>query len=311
MASQERGGLSQLLCTRHIDRHMLDLRDVISSQIRQLLGSGENVAAIEAQRTDAGYFGPGSASWKVHGDFTSMMIGGVTALLLQMLHPGALAGVWDHSNFRQDMQGRLKRTARFIAGTTYGSTAEADRLVAHVKHIHDQVSGTLDGAPYSANDADLLTWVHVAEVSSFLAAYLRYRNPTFSPADQDRYYREYALIARKLGAVEVPDSRAAIAAYLRRVRPQLRYDERTREVADALLNQPVKPSAVAVAKLMFEAAEDLLPDWAQQMHGFHVPAVRRPAIRLGVRGLGGVFRWALTNSAEARARRRAAELGAA
>lgn len=290
---------------------MLDVRQAISGQIRQLLGSGDNVAAIEAARTDAGYFGPGSACWTVHGDFTSMMIGGVTALLLQMLHPGALAGVWDHSNFREDMAGRLKRTARFIAGTTYGSTAEADRLIAHVRAIHDQVAGVVDGAPYSANDPDLLTWVHVAEVSSFLAAYLRYRNPAFSPADQDRYYREYALVARKLGAADVPDSRAAVAAYLRRVRPQLRYDQRTREVADALLNQPVKPSARPVARLMFEAAEDLLPDWAQAMHGFRLPPARRPAIRLGVRGLGGVFRWALTNTAESRARRRAAELGAA
>jgi uncharacterized protein (DUF2236 family) len=287
---------------------MPDLRDAIANQIRQLVGSGDS--SRERVRTDTGLFGPGSACWKVHGDFTSMMVGGVTALLLQMLHPGALAGVWDHSNFREDMHGRLRRTARFIAGTTYGSVVEAEALIDHVRAIHDKVSGVLpDGAAYSANDPDLLTWVHVAEVSSFLAAHLRYKNPALPPAEQDRYYAEVAEIARRLGATDVPTSRAEVAAYLRRVRPQLRYDHRTREVARALLAQPAPTLAAApVLKMMFEAAEDLLPDWAQRLHGFRIPASRRPAVRLGMKGVGRVLRWALTNSAEARARRRAAEL---
>src|SRR6202000_2673014 len=99
-------------------------------------------------------------------------------LLMQMLHPGALAGVWDHSDFRRDMSGRLKRTARFIAGTTYGDRAEAQEFIDRVRNVHARVVGTLDdGTPYAADDPDLLTWVHVAEVSSFLAAYLRYVDP--------------------------------------------------------------------------------------------------------------------------------------
>lgn len=287
---------------------MPDLRQAIVHEIRKLVGSRD--PAVERVRTDSGLFGPGSACWKVHGDFTSMMVGGVAALLLQMLHPGALAGVWDHSNFRRDMSGRLKRTARFIAGTTYGSTAEAEALLAHVRQIHDRVAGVLpDGTPYSANDPDLLTWVHVAEVSSFLAAYIRYKDPDFPPAEQDRYFAEVALIARRLGATDVPTSRAQVQAYLREVRPKLRYDHRTREVAKALLSEPApSPAAAPFVALMFEAARDLLPEWAQRLHGFHVPAVRRPAVRLGVNGLGRVLRWALTNGAEARARRRAAEV---
>ena len=289
---------------------MPDLRKAIVGQVRQLVGAGD--PAAEQARTDSGLFGPGSACWKVHGDFTSMLVGGVTALLLQMLHPGALAGVWDHSNFRHDMRGRLRRTARFIAGTTYGSVAEAEALIDHVRRIHDRVSGVLpDGAPYSANDPDLLTWVHVAEVSSFLAAYVRYKNPAFPPADQDRYFAEVAVIAERLGATGVPKSRAAIERYLRDVRPQLRYDHRTREVARALLSEPAPTAAAApFLALVFEASRDLLPEWAQRMHGFHVPAARRPAVRLGVQGMGRVLRWALTSSAEARARRRAAELKA-
>ncbi len=144
--------------------------------------------------------------WRVHGDFPAMLAGGVSALLLQALHPLALAGVWDHSTFRTDMQGRLGRTAQFIAGTTYGSRADAMRLIERVRRIHANISGLApDGQPYAADDPALLTWVHVAEVSSFLAGYLRYVGP-LSAADQDRYYAEEATVAALLGAPDVPGS---------------------------------------------------------------------------------------------------------
>jgi uncharacterized protein (DUF2236 family) len=289
---------------------MPPLRDAIAGQVLRLVGRASGDTPFLVSTADAGFFGPQSASWKVHGDFTSMMIGGVTALLLQMLHPRALAGVWDHSDFRHDMTGRLRRTARFIAGTTYGATDEATALIAHVQKIHDRVAGTMpDGAPYSANDPDLLTWIHVAEVSSFLAAYLRYKDPGFAAADQDRYYAETALIAERLGATDVPKSRAAVAAYLAQVRPQLAYDHRTREVARALLDQPASPAIAPFMKLIFQAAQDLLPAWAAELHGFRVAGVSRPAVRAAARSLGRVLRWALTGSVEARARKRAAELG--
>lgn len=285
------------------------VRDAIVLQVRQLVG-GTGDDTVERNRQDVGLFGPDSACWKVHGDLASMMVGGITALLLQMLHPGALAGVWDHSNFRGDMSGRLKRTARFIAGTTYGDQAEAQAHIDQVRTIHARVRGTLpDGTPYSADDPDLLTWVHVAEVSAFLAAYLRYVDPDFPPAEQDRYYRETAEVARRLGATDVPQSRAEVAAYFKAVRPKLRYDHRTREVAAALLSQsPPSPAAQPAMHLAFDAAKDLLPDWALRMHGFRLAAPRRAAARVGLGVLGRALRWALVNSAEARARRRAAEL---
>jgi uncharacterized protein (DUF2236 family) len=288
------------------------IRQAIVLQVRQLVG-GTGDDTLERNRQDTGLFGPQSACWKVHGDFTSMMVGGVTALLIQMLHPGALAGVWDHSDFRHDMSGRLKRTAQFIAGTTYGDRAEAQRHIDRVLAIHARVAGVLpDGTPYAATDPALLAWVHAAEVSAFLGAYLRYVDPAFPPREQDRYLREAAEIARRLGAVALPQNRAELAAYFRGVRPELRYDGRTREVAQALLAQPA-PSAVAAPALSvaFDAAKDLLPDWAAEMHGFRLSPPRRAATRLGVRTLGRTIRWALVNSAEARARRRAAELAQA
>ena len=290
---------------------MPTLRDAITGQILRLVGRRDGDTAFLESTADAGFFGPDSACWKVHGDFTSMLIGGVTALLLQMLHPRALAGVWDHSDFRHDMTGRLRRTARFIAGTTYGSTDEALALIAHVQAIHDRVSGTMpDGALYSANDPELLTWIHVAEVSSFLAAYLRYRDASFPGAMQDRYFAETAVIAERLGAAEVPKSRSEIEAYLRATRPHLSYDHRTREVAGALLDHRAGSAAIApFMKLIFQAAQDLLPRWAAQMHGFRLAPVSRPAVRAAARSLGAILRWALQNGVETRARRRAAELG--
>jgi uncharacterized protein (DUF2236 family) len=285
------------------------IRRAIILQVRQLVG-GTGDDSIERNRQDTGFFGPDSACWKVHGDFTSMMVGGITALLVQMLHPGALAGVWDHSDFRHDMSGRLKRTARFIAGTTYGDRAEAQGFIDRVRAIHSRVAGTLpEGTPYAADDPDLLTWVHVAEVSSFLAAYLRYVDPAFPPEEQDRYYAETAEIARRLGALSLPQSRAEVAAYFDAVRPKLRYDSRTREVASALFSQtPPSPAAAPAMSIALDAAKDLLPDWAAHMHGLRLSALRRAAARLGVQALGRALRWALANSAEARARRRADQL---
>ena len=286
-----------------IDSSMGDLRGAIQREVHRLVGFDDGTVDLTRPPGDDGLFGPGSAAWVVHGDFTAMMAGGVAALLLQMLHPGALAGVWDHSNFRADMLGRLRRTAQFISATTYGSTETAERMIARVRAIHDRVSGTLpDGTPYSANDADLLTFVHVAEVASFLAAHRRYRDPAYPAEEQDRYLAEYARVAEALGATDVPRSRADIDAYFAAIRPRLRADHRTREVARALLDQPVAVPALAPAqRLLMAAGIDLLPRWAATLHGVAPSPGRRPAVRAGMAGVGSVLRWALRDSSAKRA----------
>jgi uncharacterized protein (DUF2236 family) len=235
-----------------------------------------------------------------------MLIGGISALMLQALHPLALAGVWDHSNFREDMLGRLRRTGQFISGTTFGSRQDADWLIEKVRTIHLQITGTApDGRLYAASDPDLLTWVHVAEVSNFLAAHLRYRNPQLSLADQDRYYAEIALVAERLGARDVPRSRQEIAAYLERVRPQLLCDERSREVLRLLLNAP-SPSRLArpFGRLMMQAGIDLLPDWASDMLGVSQGPLQRKLIRASVNRSAPMLRWAVRNGSVHRAKRR-------
>ena len=287
---------------------MESLRRQIEKQVHSLTGASLGVLDLDQPRGDAGLFGPESMVWKVHADFTAMMVGGISALLLQMLHPLALAGVWDHSTFRQDMLGRLRRTSLFIAGTTYGGLHDAEQLIDKVRHIHLQVVGSApDGRPYSASDPELLTWVHVSEVSQFLAGYLRYVDPRLPVAEQDRYYREVALIAERLGAQDVPKSQRAIADYLQRLRPHLLCDERTREVVRLLYAAPM-PSILAkpFGSLMLQAGVDLLPDWASDLLGERQAAWRRPLIRASVQRTANVLRWAVRNSAAQRARRRLA-----
>src|SRR6476469_5902352 len=137
-------------------------------------------------RSDDALCPRGGVACRVHGDVTGMIVGGVAALLLQMLHPKALAGVWDHSDFQANMHGRLRNTARFIAVTTFGARADAEAAIARVRRIHDHVNGTLpDGTLYDANDPHLLAFVHLAGSAMFLAGYRRFVEPGMSRADRD------------------------------------------------------------------------------------------------------------------------------
>ncbi len=282
------------------------LRRRIETQVLSLTGLALGGIDYENPPGDPGLFGPASVCWRVHGDFTSMLVGGISALLLQALHPLALAGVWDHSNFRADLLGRLRRTGQFISATTFGSRADAERLIERVRAIHLQVTGHApDGRPYAASDPDLLTWVHVAEVSSFLKSHLRYLGPTLPDHAQDRYYAEVALIAERLGARDVPRSRAQVDDYLERIRPQLRCDERSREILRILRAAPA-PSALAkpFGMLMLHAGVELLPDWASELFGLPLTAQRRQLIRTGVRCTAPLLRWAVRNGSVHRAHRR-------
>ena len=245
-------------------------------------------------RSPQSMFGPGSVIWRVHGDVVTMMVGGMSALLLQMLHPAVLGGVWDHSNFREDMLGRLRRTARFISLTTYASREEAEAAMARVRTVHAQVSGTLpDGTNYSADDPQLLAWVHVSEALSFLNARIRYAEPGMPHVDQDRYFEEMSGIALALGGDPVPRSRAAAEQLVERMRPQLLCDARTREVAAIVLKQRPDNLAMAAAqRVIGQAAVDLLPDWAQEMHGLRSTFMTRPFVRTSTLAMAKTLRWA-------------------
>ncbi len=245
------------------------------------------------RRRPDGLFGPKAVAWQVHGDVTSMMVGGIAGLLLQMLHPVVLAGVWDHSNFRSDMHGRLRRTARFIAMTTYGSKEDALAAIARVRGIHDRVTGTLpDGTFYTAADPALLAWVHATETTCFLDAWIRYADPGMPKARQDKYFQEMAVIGLGLGAAPMPRSRAEATALIQATRPLLRCDARTREIARLVLTQRARnPLAEPMQRLTMQAAIDLLPNWARQLHGLPDAGLGRPLVRAGTAGMARAIRW--------------------
>ena len=229
----------------------------------------------------------------VHADIVAMMVGGIRGLLLQMLHPHALQGVLDHSNFRSDMHGRLRRTARFIAVTTFGHRDDAQAAIDRVNRIHAAVGGTLpDGSPYSASDPRVLAWVHVAEATSFLAAYLRHVRPDMPGAEQDEYYRQFAVIALALGADPVPTNRAEAETIFRDLRGDLAASSAAREVADLVLGQRPKGAPPAVQTLLGAEAVALLPPFAHSMLGLERPGLAAIPARAATWGMGKTLRWA-------------------
>lgn len=238
----------------------------IRAWVLDVFPRGRSGIDYDAPAGDAGLFGPDSITWRIHADFPGMLSGGLCALMLQTLHPRALAGVWDHSNFRADLVGRLRRTTDFVAGTTYAGHGEATRLIARVRAIHARVQGTTaDGMPYRADDPALLTWVHVTESYGFLQGYRRYCR-VVPDALADAYYAEVACVAEALGATDVPVSEADVVAYFDSVRDTLRYDERSREVLAVLsrMRLPV-PMAGLSRDLFLGAGTALLPDWAERL----------------------------------------------
>ena len=250
------------------------------------------------QRSDNALFPRDSAIARVHGDVTSMMAGGIAALLLQMLHPGALGGVWDYSDVHDDMLGRLRRTARFIAVTTYGDRDAAEAAIAKVRRIHEHVHGKLpDGTAYRADDPHLLAWVHVAGALMFLDGWRRYGEPAMSLADQDRYFAQSGEIARRIGAHPVPQSRAGAEQLVRDFRRELRADDRARRFRDLVLDaRPPSLKELPVQKLLMSAAVDLLPPWAREMHGLNSNFAAAP-VRAATFGLASTLRWAFAHEA--------------
>jgi uncharacterized protein (DUF2236 family) len=231
--------------------------------------------ARKEDTTDPGLFGPGSVTWRVHAD-PIMWVGGLRALLLQAVHPAAMAGVLRHSDFRADPWGRLLRTADYVGVVSFGSTLEVAAIGGKVRAIHSRVSG-IDpdtGVGYRADDPELLTWVHCCEVESFLTTFQR-AGGGLTATEVDAYYDEQTRAAAVVGLdpADVPASRSAMAAYFDRLRPELAVDRRTRRVAGYVLVPPMprwvrlatpaRPAWAAVAGV----AAGLLPRWARRLYG--------------------------------------------
>jgi uncharacterized protein (DUF2236 family) len=275
----------------------------IRAWVLDVFPRGRSGIDYDAPAGDPGLFGPDSVTWRIHADFPGMLSGGLCALMLQTLHPRALAGVWDHSNFREDLVGRLRRTTDFVAGSTYAGRAEAERLIARVRAIHARVQGTTaDGTPYCADDPALLTWVHATESYGFLQGYRRYCRPV-PTALADAYYAETACVAAALGARDVPASEAEVAAYFSSVQDTLRCDVRSREVLAVLgrMRLPV-PMAGVSRDLFLGAGAALLPDWAERLlQRTSLQRMQAHAASASLAALAPLFRAALPDGIAPRA----------
>lgn len=248
------------------------------------------------------YFPPGCITRELHADVPPMLIGGLAALLFQMLHPLAMAGVADHSNYRRDPVGRLDRTATFLNATTYHSRAEAEAAIARVRRIHDTVVGTApDGRPYAASDPALIEWVHATEVNSFLAAWRAFGYRRLSAAEEDRYLDEMSRVAIALGARDVPRTVADLGHYFDAVRPELALTPEAKTARNFVLRGVGRwPHEVAGYRLLMAAAQGVLPAWARrQLQLVALPAGDRLIVRPAARALGTAMRWVVSGGAGA------------
>lgn len=242
-------------------------------------------------RPDLGLFGPDSVTWRVHADPT-MALGGLRALFLQAVHPLAMAGFAQHSDYRADPWARLRRTAEFVGRTTFGTAADARDLGAHIRSVHARLSAVEPetGRTFQLSDPELLRWVHVCEAQSFLSTYQR-SGGALNPGDDDRYYAEMQQAARLVGCPDVPRTAAEVEAYFQAMRPQLRVTAQARTASQFLLNPPM-PRWVALAtpaKLGWWSlgglAFALMPRWARKMYS--LPGLRSTDLgaSLAARGL--------------------------
>ncbi len=249
-------------------------------------------SSVPEHPADDGFFGPGSVTWRLTSDLSSP-IGGLRALMVQALHPLAMAGVDQHSDWRSDPVGRLAATSSYLTIVSVGDKATAERVSERVRRIHEHVRGvdTVTGQPYAAGDPALLLWVHAAFVDSNIAAAQLFGTP-LTAADADRYVAEMVAAARLVGvpADMVPASVAGLERYLESVRPILRATPAARESMAYLLDPPgLDPDVAEIWQDSREGTIASLPDWARDMYGYSVAGPLTDARRTEIRQALGVL----------------------
>ena len=228
---------------------------------------------------DPGYFGPDSVAWRVHRD-PALLIGGLRALLIQALEPRSMAGVSQFSQFREDPWGRLRRTSEFVATVIYGDRAAADAMGARVRQVHQKVRGfDAFGRYYTADDPELILWIHAVEVHSFVDSYRRFARP-LSTEDQDRYVAEMGISAELIGLPSemVPRSMDDLRDYFASVRG-LAVTPEAVEGFKFIASPPMPRALRPVWTLPIFGAYSSLPKFARDMYNIRWPDVATPPLR--------------------------------
>lgn len=238
----------------------------IGQRLQNMTGASSSLEEFKEPLGDPGLFGPDSIVWKVHADFSAMMVGGLSSLMIQALHPRALAAVWDHSNFRHQLKARLGRTALFVASTTYGGVALATQNIQRVNLIHANIRGVdLNGDFYAANEPQLLRWVHLVETLSFLNAYQHLALRPLSASDCDRYLVEMNTVGNMLGATDLPTTYKAAIDAMKQYESELNFDQRTRETLQSIESYAVDLTEKPFLTLILRTSFDIIPDWLMQI----------------------------------------------
>lgn len=274
------------------------VRSWVADQIRtRVVGDDpDDKAAAIFEASGPRWFAEDRVIRRVHAD-ASMFVGGLRAILFQSLHPLAMAGVAQHSDYRQDPWGRLQRTSDFLAATTFGNEQTADAAIARVRSVHQRVRGrAADGRAYSANDPHLLRWVHVCEVDSFLAAYRRYGAAELTDAEADQYVADMAVVASALGVNHPPESVRQLRAEIADFRDELRGTPEARQAARFLLLEPPLPLAARPPYTVLAAASvALLPGWTRwPLRLPYLPFSETVLVRPAGAAVTGLIRWSLT-----------------
>ncbi len=248
-------------------------------------------AGVPQARADDGFFGPASVTWRANADM-SAPVAGLRALLIQALHPLAMAGVDQHSDWREDPVGRLAATSGYLAAVSFGEKAAAERAAARVRRIHEHVTGVdeVTGRPYAASDPALLLWVHAVLVESSLVA-RRLFGTAPSPQDADDYVAEMVVAAELVGVPrgQVPASVAELESYLESVRPELACTAGARQSTAYVLDPPGLDEDIAeIWQDIRSGVIAALPDWAREMYGYP-PEPLTPARQTEIRQALGVL----------------------
>ena len=287
---------------RALEAAVAPVRASVRKDVRRSLGSPVREVRQPEGDPRRAFLRPSGVAREIHGDLAPMVIGGLSALLLQTLHPLTMAGVAEHSGYADDPVGRLRRTATFVGVTTFGSLDDAEEAIDRVRRVHEKVHGVApDGRPYSAGDPDLVTWVHVAEAWSFLRATDRFGERRLGDGDRNAYLAETAPLALRLGADWAPRTVDEIDAYFRRMRPQLYAGRQAMEARNFLLRGVARtPGDRAAYTVIAAAAVSVLPGWARRELRIPRPplldaAVVVPVAQIFCAGL----RWAVSPHREA------------
>jgi uncharacterized protein (DUF2236 family) len=275
------------------------VRRGVIAQLERLGGRHDEPDVYEGEPGDPGLAGgPGSISWEIHGDLGVLGVAGPAAIIMEILHPSVMAGVYTHSSYRTQPLRRSKSTLGYVLRTTFGSTPAATQTIEQVKRIHARVQGTRpDGLPYEALDPKLIAWVHTCIPWAVMRAYERYRRP-LSPDERNRYLTEQAPIGRMGGADWVPTTATELNEFVERIRPELAVNEQTCSFIRFLAEGPMigEPGLLERRQrwMGLRASMSLMPGWAQELTGLHPRGRLDRHLAVRIEGWrASVARWAL------------------